>query len=404
MRIPGLAASVCGISLMLFQLSFAAEGPPIRTLTDQEVRDLVAGSAIVATRGNYRPIAAIIRRTVDKLLTEGKPFRMIALEDLPDDWTVVAPATRIGGGNPWPHVIRRMRDQRVPTVPSADRQALALDALERSAGRQVDAVIRSEAAGATVGAFQAAIERGVPVVDACPTGRAVPEVTQSIPNIAGISPAPAAIVSRWGDVVVIEKAAGHARIEDIARSVAVASGGAVLMSGTVMSGAQARQALIPGSLSQNILYGKAVREARERGEDPVAALVKVANGYRLFHGIVTGVKHNDDRGFDWWDVTLDGVGDFKGHVYRVWVKNENIVSWLDGKPDAMSPDLISPLDPETGEAILTTELGGYSEGDEIVMVGIPAPAQWRTQQGIELLGPRHFGFDFDYVPLETLHR
>ncbi len=391
------------VSLITFECAFAAADPPVRTLSDQEVHDLIVGSAIVATRGNYKPIAAIIRRTVDKLLSEGKPFRMIALDDVPDDWTIVAPATRIGGGNPWPHVLRRMRDEKVPVIPSAERQILALDAIERSAGQTVDAVIRSEAAGATIGAFQAAIVRGVPVVDACPTGRAVPEVTQSIPVIAGTPPAPAAMVSRWGDVVVIEKAASHARIEDIARSVAVASGGNVLMAGTVMSGAQARKALIPGSLSKNILYGRTVREAREQGKDPIAALVKVAGGYRLFHGTVSGVEHNDERGFDWWDVTLDGVGDFRGHRYRVWVKNENIVAWLDGEPDAMSPDLISPLDPQTGEAIVTTQLGGYDPGDEIVMVGIPAPAQWRTKEGIELLGPRHFGFDFDYVPLEELH-
>ena len=35
---------------------------------------------------------------------------------------------------------------------------------------------------------------------------------------------------------------------------------------------------------------------------------------------------------------------------------------------------------------------------------IPAHALWRTAKGIELLGPRHFGFDFDYVPIETLQK
>jgi DUF917 family protein len=29
---------------------------------------------------------------------------------------------------------------------------------------------------------------------------------------------------------------------------------------------------------------------------------------------------------------------------------------------------------------------------------------WHSQKGIELLGPRHFGFDFDYVPFDTTAR
>lgn len=37
------------------------------------------------------------------------------------------------------------------------------------------------------------------------------------------------------------------------------------------------------------------------------------------------------------------------------------------------------------------------------MVGRAAnsPA-WRTPKGIEVIGPRHFGFDFDYQPIEEV--
>jgi hypothetical protein len=43
-------------------------------------------------------------------------------------------------------------------------------------------------------------------------------------------------------------------------------------------------------------------------------------------------------------------------------------------------------------------------GMEVVMVGIPNSPLWRTPKGIEVMGPRHFGFDFDYVPVEELHK
>ena len=37
-----------------------------------------------------------------------------------------------------------------------------------------------------------------------------------------------------------------------------------------------------------------------------------------------------------------------------------------------------------------------------MLIAIPAHPLWRTAKGLEILGPRHFGFDFDYVPIETV--
>jgi uncharacterized protein len=49
-------------------------------------------------------------------------------------------------------------------------------------------------------------------------------------------------------------------------------------------------------------------------------------------------------------------------------------------------------------------LGAYPKEGEVAMIAIPASPVWRSARGIELLGPRHFGFDFDYVPLEQLQK
>ena len=46
--------------------------------------------------------------------------------------------------------------------------------------------------------------------------------------------------------------------------------------------------------------------------------------------------------------------------------------------------------------------GGYPLDVEVVMVGVPAPQQWRSEKGIELMGPKQFGFDFEYIPIEKL--
>ena len=372
--------------------------PKIRTLSQQEVADLMVGTCIQATR-NCDAEALIDR--ANQMLAQGKKFQLIAPEDLPDDWTIVAASGGIGGGGAWQHVIDRTDKQELPLI--EDRTIKAMDALGEYLGKTFDAIIRNEAGGATFAAFVSATSIGVPLVDACPAGRAKPEVQQSVAFINGLSTTPAALVSRWGDIVILAKAIDDYRYEDMARGVAVASGGGVSQARNVMTGAELKRGTIHGMLSEAILLGRTVREAAEQGQDPIQALVAVSDGYKLFQGVVKRSEPKGERGFSYSDVELDGINEFEGHTYTIWVKNENMLSWLDGEPDVMSPDLIYNLDPETGYAIAAGGLGGYPIGEEVVMVGRVAPSPaWRTEQAIEAIGPRHFGFDFDYVPIEQL--
>jgi uncharacterized protein len=65
----------------------------------------------------------------------------------------------------------------------------------------------------------------------------------------------------------------------------------------------------------------------------------------------------------------------------------------------VTPDLIAVLDAETGLPI-TTE--GIRYGARCVVIGIPCNPKWRTAKGIETVGPKYFGYDVDYVPVEEL--
>ena len=376
----------------------AQRGPRIRTLSEQEVTDLMVGTAIQGTRSSD---TAVMISQAKALLAAGKSFSIISVNDLPDDWTIVTAAGGIGGGGAWPYVTERIKRQNVPSVSNPTK--MALEALSQHLGKTFDAVIRNEAAEATLNAFQVATAVGLPVVDACPAGRAKPEVEESLPFINGISVTPAALVTRWGDTILLDKTVDDYRYEDIARAIAVGSGGGVSNARGVLSGRDVKRVTIHGALSEAILFGRTVREAAGQGKDPIDALLKISGGHEMFAGVVSKADENGARGFTWWDIELRGSGTYSGHTYRIWVKNENILSWLDNKPDVMSPDLIYNLDPKTGEAISSSGLGGYPMGTEVVIVARPAPSPaWRTPKGIEVIGPRHFGFDFDYQPLEQI--
>ncbi len=375
-----------------------AQQPKIRTLTEQEMVDMMQGSSIQASRGSNTE--NMVKR-VREAFAQGRKFTMISLQDLPDDWTV-ANLVGVGGGGAWEYVIERTKKQNLQTTPNTP--ARAVEALGRHIGKPIDAVIRFEPAGQTLNTFVAAAELGIPVVDACFAGRAVPELSMQTSFASGVTTGPGALVTRWGDTVFLNKVVDDYRVEDLARALAVASGGGASMAYNPMTGRDLKNLAIPGDVSTSILYGRNLREARQRGEDPVKALLQASHGFKLFQGVVSKADVKGEGGFTWWDVEVNGTGPYSGHTYKVFVKNENIVAWLDGTPDAMAPDLICNLDPKTGDTIVGPSLGGYNLKQEIVLISIPAHRLWRTPKGLEILGPRHFGFDFDYVPIETLQK
>ena len=387
---------ICSVSGMS---AVTGQEPQTRILKEQELVDMLVGSCIQSTRG-CDPEQSI--KKVKEALNQGKQFKLISTNNFPADWMVVA-VQGLGGGGAWEHVIERTQRQNLPTITEAEANSRVVDLLSEHMGKEVKALIRSEAAEATTTALLVAADKGIPTLDAGITGRAVPEVQQSIPWINGIASIPTAIITRWGDEIIIKHAVDEYRVEDIGRAIAVASGGSATITMTPMSGEQLQRGAITGNLSEAILFGKTVREARQAGKDPIAALLDASNGYKLFQGIVTKSDERGDRGFNWVDVEIEGINEYAGHTYKVFVKNENIVAWLDDEVDVISPDYIYNLNPETGES--TTGgggVGGYPLDVEVVMVGVPAPEQWRNEKGIELIGPRHFGFDFEYTSIEKL--
>jgi DUF917 family protein len=63
---------------------------------------------------------------------------------------------------------------------------------------------------------------------------------------------------------------------------------------------------------------------------------------------------------------------------------------------ASAPDLIMVLDPDTGEPTTTEDL---RYGFRVVVLGARCDPRWRSEAGLALVGPRCFGYDFDFVAL-----
>ncbi|MBN1224217.1 MAG: DUF917 family protein, partial [Candidatus Aminicenantes bacterium] len=172
----------------------------IRELSEQEIIDLMVGSSIQATRGNDS--TRMINR-MKEALKDGKTFKIISVDDIPDNWIVAVPCG-VGGGEMWENVVTRMKNQNVP--PLRDTALRAVRLLGEYIGTDFNALIRNEPAQSTLVALITAAEMGIPIVDACLSGRARPEVQQQIPFIQGIQSTPVAFVTSWGDRVIIDRA------------------------------------------------------------------------------------------------------------------------------------------------------------------------------------------------------
>lgn len=394
-----LAVAIVGLPLPASAFTAADDkqqhtSVPVRELSEQELEDIIVGAGIYCTRGNNT--AAQIERVVDAHRA-GHTFRLVSLEDVPDAWMAFTPFT-VGGGGAWPHVQERIVRQglRLPTDLPAPGDILA-----QHLGVRFDATFQAEAGGATATAMLTAARMGIPLVDGCPSGRCLPEVQMSPFGMSGIGRAPLAAVTRYGDVIVLSSALDDYRVEDITRGLAVASSGRVSVAANAVRGSVLKDHLVPGFLSQSERVGRAAREAVEQRRDPVEAVAEAGRGVVLFRGIVRQSISNAERGFGVTTAFLDGTRGFVGSEYRIYNKNENMIAWRDGQFDASAPDLITALDPKTGWAIRGGKIiGSFVEGQEVAIVGFPGPARWRSPQGVDMLGPRHFGFDETYVPLE----
>jgi len=356
----------------------------MRELDKQTLHDILTGCAIVGTGGGGLLSEGLA--LIDKALSDGKTFTLATLAQLPDDGLIGVPY--ICGG------LSATQDKELAKLPLLPEPhgVLAARAMERYMKRPFDGFMSTELGGGnTAQAFYTAAVMGRPIVDADPAGRSVPELQHSTFYLHGIPIAPMAVADVYGNSAVIDQVTDDVRSEAWVRALAVASNNIVGVLDHPTKVADIRGAVIDGAISYAEKLGKAYR-AGGRAAD---AVIEAGQGTRLFHGTVTAAAFEARAGFTFGDIVLSGLGSFKGSTYKIWVKNENIVSWLDEKVHVTAPDLICMIG-DSGEIQMNPHV---HEGQIFTVFALPAPKEWLTPRGIDCLGPRSFGFDFDYKPL-----
>lgn len=361
-----------------------------RLITVEDVEYASIGAAILGTGGGGDPFIGKVM--AQQAISERGPVTLLGAEEIDDDaW--ILPSAMMGA----PTVM-------IEKVPEGGEAVRALRAIEARTGRKADATTPIECGGInSMIPFVVGARAGLPVLDGDGMGRAFPELQMETFHVYGLSGSPAAVADERGSVAVIE-AADNFQLEWLARGVTIRMGGHAHLVDYPMSGAQYKRTAVRGTISMAIAIGRAVSEARRRGEHPVEAVCRATRdsmygqGIPLFQGKVVDVERRTREGFAVGRATVAGLKDDAGSELCIRFQNEYLVAVRDGSVLATVPDLICTLDSETGEAV-TTERLRY--GQRITVVGIPTPEIMRSQAALEVWGPRAFGYDLDFTPLEA---
>jgi uncharacterized protein len=355
-----------------------------------DTHDFARGAAFLGTGGGGDPY--IGRLLLEQALRKSPAARVLSVDELDDD-ALVVPIAGMGA----PTVI-------VEKIIGFGEGERALRALEKRLGRRATAIMSAEIGGLNA-LYPVAIAAhlGLPVVDADGMGRAFPELQMVSFNIFGLSSAPMAMADEHGDVVLIESD-DNLRVERLARPIIVPMGGLCMLALYPMSGRAVKQCAIRDTLSLALGIGRAIGNARTQQLDPFESLLahlRTTEYYRhcrlLFDGKIVDLKRETLRGWAIGHAIIERFAD--GQRLEVTFRNEYLRARSDGRTLAIVPDLISILDRETAEPI-TTE--GLKYGQRVRVVGASVPPIMRSERALEVWGPRAFGFDESFVPIEEL--
>ena len=356
----------------------------MRKIGIPEIEDIALGAALLGAGGGGDPY-------VGKLIAIGAvqecgPVTILDPDEVPDD-ALVVPIAMMGA----PTVL-------CEKAIGGEEYKTLYETVSAFYGKPIYAFMPIEAGGVnSMLPIAAAARLGLPLVDCDGMGRAFPELQMVTFTIGGGSATPMAMVDEKGNSCIF-RTVTNKWTEEMARAVTMACGGSVSVSLYAMEGRFMKEYGVHGLVTRSETLGSAIRKVKEVSDKtPEEAFLEITEGYKLFQGKICDVLRDVRNGFNFGKVLLDGIGDDKGRSAYVEFQNENLTAVVDGKLLATTPDLICLVDIETFIPVPTDAL---KYGKRVMVVGLKCFPLWRTEAGLKLVGPRYFGVDTDYIPLE----
>lgn len=345
-----------------------------------DVADLGLGATALGTGGGGS--SKIVELMLHEAIEMHGPVEVVALEDLDPD-SMLFPVCL--GGAPIAYVEKLI---------SGDEAAIAYELVTKRLGSTPSAVFPLEVGGAnTLYPLVVAAELGIPCADADTMRRAFPELQMTQFTLAGIPASPVVVVDPKGSAVTLDMIDNYAS-EAMMRAVFVEMGMFSLMTAYGASVQQAMDHGVPGSMSYALELGRHISKIQRGVGGAYEEFLRYADAQTLFKGKIVDLQRRTENGWARGTAILEGLDD-ASQVLEVDFQNENLVARANGVVVATVPDLITMIDLENAVPMTTEEL---AYGQRMRVIAMPAHERWLTAPGLDLVGPRAFGYDFDYVP------
>lgn len=364
----------------------------------QDIEDFVRGCTFLGTGGGGNP-----KKGIESLVSEldkGNEIGWIDLNSLEDDELTCCPFL-MGSIAPETEDTKKEKTWFGLTDEKYTEKSILAEAvkeLSEYTGKKISALVPIELGGSnTASCIAAGISIGIPTIDGDYTGRAIPEIQQTTPYLNNKELLPYTCVDLFGNTSIVNKSVNYRFAERVGKLISAASYGLSGDAGFIMTGKETKDIAIEGTLTKCYNIGKIIRVKREAGEDPIEAVVEYLGGWIIGKGVVSKKEWEDKVGYYWGTHTIDGKDEFEGEELKIWFKNENHVCWKNGEVFVTSPDSINVVDTKTGEPITNSDI---EVGNEVTVIALRAVESFKSEKGIDILGPKAFGFDYDYSPIE----
>jgi DUF917 family protein len=367
----------------------------VRKLNFQEIKDILVGCTLLGTGGggDLDKGLEIVRDAFEK----GNEFKLLSFDEIDEASYYINPYY-CGSVNP----SQKNKNPNQAVCEEYDDAVLAVEHLEKYMNTRFHGVVSIEYGGGnTASAMATAAKLGRYIVDCDAAGRAVPELQFSTYHITSQPIYPFAAATKYGDVAIFQKVVCDERAEALSRNMAVATDNRIALADHPIKGSKLKTSVVPSALSYAGTVGKAQREAVVQGQDPIKKIIEAAHGYILFKGKVTKESAWQIKdGFTTGSIMMNGIKEYDSQKFKIWYRNENMVSWLNDQAFVTCPDLICVVDNKSGYPITNPNC---KENDEVAVLGFKAHDLWRSKAGLELLNPEFFGFkDIHYQPIENV--
>jgi DUF917 family protein len=367
--------------------------------TPQDVEPLLEGLAILGTGGGGSPDWG--RAIMEHEFAVGRQPTIIPLDEIAADATVVS-----GGIMGSVKVLEKFGTEQIMAHWEERFELLEVTrVMEGILGEPIDHVVPFEVGGLNTPVILSLGARlGIPIIDGDALGRSAPETQMTSFIGHGVSLTPMPLIDYYGNVVIVSQAVDPAYADQLGRWVVTQGGGLGANNHYPMTGRQAKEAVIPDTISGALKLGRKVLAARAEGRDPVDAVAKALGGAVLCAGRVVSLAEEERLGFYFTVATLGGTGEWADQSAELVIKNETMLLTVNDQVKAIFPDLVCLLEPATGRGVMSIEV---QVGTPLVLVGLPCHPRLRraaqSEKGAQAFSPERYGRpELTYQPIESL--